>query len=125
MRIKMPKLSMPKLKLPNISNSKNGLGSLLKNNKNTDSGSILKNAKSKVPDPINKFLPSMDSMKSDKMDVGKIFKQSSFDVEGILSKSTNMSDIANMIPTSFDFGSSFYNGESIPKSVLDQTIDLS
>lgn len=122
MKLKLPKLSAPNLSLPTSSKSKSKISSLLKGNKNVDTGGMLNNVKSKIPEPLNKFVPNINST-GKTPDITKIVEQSSFDVDGVLSKSMNMGDITKGFSSdlSFDIGS---GSSYIPSEVLSQSIDL-
>lgn len=126
MKIKFPKLSTPNLKLPKTSGSKSKVSELFKgsNGQKLDSGGMMNNIKSKIPDPIKKFVPNIDSGKSNNIDITKSMKDSTFDIDGMLSKNTNMSEITKSFGSelSFDIGS---GSSFIPSDVLSETIDLS
>lgn len=126
MKIKFPKLSTPNLKLPKASNSKSKVSELFKgsNGRKLDSGGMMNNIKSQIPDPIKKFVPNINSGKSNTIDIAKSVKDSTFDIDGMLSKNTNMNEITKSFSSdlSFDIGS---GNSFIPSDVLSETIDLS
>lgn len=97
--MKLPKLKLPNLKLPSGNNPQGELLKMIKN-RGTNTSSILNDAKSKVPEPIKKYVPNFDA--ANDIDVSKIMGQSAFDVEGIMSKSFNMSDINKMLSMDID-----------------------
>ena len=60
MKIKLPKLDMPNLKLPKVSSSQNKLTSLFKDKKGFNTDGLIKEAQSRIPEPIKKFIPNMN-----------------------------------------------------------------
>lgn len=123
MKLKLPNLKAPNLKLPNSSTPKSKIMDLIKKNKgNTDSNSILNMAKSKVPEPLKKFIPNIGGDSGSSFDISSIMGKSSMDVEGILSKNSDMSNILGSFKTdyNFDVGASFSGSD-----IFSQTFDFS
>ena len=122
MKFKMPNLSMPDLKWPKASKTKSKIASLLKNNSNIGGeGGALSNIKNKIPNSAKKYIPNVDT---DSFDISKVMNDNSFDIDGLLSKGTNMSDITKSFGTdiNIDFGSV---SKYVPSDVLSQTFDFS
>lgn len=101
------KMKLPGLKLPNIGMPKGpGMKNVTKlfNGKEFNTKGLIENAKSRVPKPIQKFIPSFN--KGGDKDISSMLKGKLGDIEGIMSKNTNMDDIAKVMSQekTFDFG---------------------
>lgn len=123
MKIKFPKLDMPNLKLPKVSSSQNKLTSLFKDKKGFNTEGLIKEAQSKIPEPIKKFIPSMKGSTGKDIDVSKITKGSAFDIDGMLSKNANVDDIMKTFNSgmTFDIDSS---SAGIPSDVIKEFTKL-
>lgn len=93
MKMKLPKMDMPNLKLPKASSSQDKLTSLFKDNKGFNKDGLIKEAQSRIPGQIKKFIPNMNGSTGKDVDISKITKGSTFDMDGMLSKNANVDDI--------------------------------
>lgn len=101
MKLKLPKTSLPNLKLPKSSDTTKNLTSLFKSEGGGfNTNGIIEQAKSKVPDSIKKFIPNSKSGGTKNIDTEKIIEKSTFDIDGMLSKSMNMTDITKQMGSS-------------------------
>lgn len=93
MKIKFQKLDMLNSKIPKASSSQNKLTSLFKDIKGFNKDGLIKEAQSRIPEPIKKFIPNMKGSIGKDIDISKIAEGSAFDVDGMLSKNANVDDI--------------------------------
>lgn len=93
MKIKFQKLDMLSSKIPKASSSQNKLTSLFKDIKGFNKDGLIKEAQSRIPEPIKKFIPNMKGSTGKDIDISKIAEGSAFDVDGMLSKNANVDDI--------------------------------
>ena len=93
MKIKFQKLDMLNSKIPKASSSQNKLTSLFKDIKGFNKDGLIKEAQSRIPEPIKKFIPNMKGSTGKDIDISKIAEGSAFDVDGMLSKNANVDDI--------------------------------
>ena len=102
MKLKLPKTSMPNLKLPKTSDSTKNLTSLFKSEGGGgfNTSGIIDQAKSKVPSSIKKFIPNLKSGGAKNINPEKIIGKSTFDVDGMMSKSMNMTDVTKNLGSS-------------------------
>ena len=93
MKMKFQKLDMLNSKIPKASSSQNKLTSLFKDIKGFNKDGLIKEAQSRIPEPIKKFIPNMKGSTGKDIDISKIAEGSAFDVDGMLSKNANVDDI--------------------------------
>lgn len=121
----LPNYKMPKLSLPKGSESQDKITKIFRGNKiNTDG--ILKDAKSRIPKPLSNFIPNLNQNGSaNKLDIEKIMKQSSFDFDGMLSKSMDTNSMIKSMqynPTfDIDLGPA---QQYVPSDILSSAFDI-
>ena len=111
MKIKFPSLKMPNYSLPKASSGsskvKNVIQKVKGKNPTTNSG-MLDKIKDKCPESIKQYIPNSVSGIGSDFNIGALMDQKSLDVDGLMSKGVNMSDVTKMFSgdMSFDIDSS-------------------